>query len=920
MRIRGWHIEGYGVFEDCRAVDLSPGLNIVLGPNEAGKTTLLEFLREMLFGIELSRNKPKRYPARPGLRHGGRLFVETEDGTAVIERYGEKGSGVRISLGDGRVVDADALNRWLRGAGKDLFRNVFAIGLAELASFDLLTQAEVRDRIFSAGIAGAGRSARQVVQEFENRAAELLRPRSGGRVNSLLDELAAKNKALEDAREKIRRYPDLRRAETEARERMDALAAECDQFRSRQRRAEDLLALWPEWVKRTAAVREKEELARQRIRPEIETEIEAALLGAPLYAQRCAGLAADRNDWETAGRELEEALKRMGPGWDEARVRSFDLFFARREKVRQFQESIREAREKRINASVALERAREEARKAQTERDLAEQRRNEHPCPDPVLVEQAGKALRRARAALQNASALEMQWRAAADRLASAREPRRSRIPAVMFACAACAAAAAFWLAFAGAGVPAAGMGALAVLLAMFSYLIRRELQPEETVDREALRREEEELRARLESERRDLEQAAAILGLPAACTPADLEEKDAALAADREALRESRRLAEAAQDAAARLKSRQDELAAAEKALAAAGAHERDVLERWQEFSGTGDSPESYLQLIREAERAQELLDRREELAAKIRTAEQQTAEWESNARRLAGDGDPVARLTGIREQIRRLKELDKVIQAADSAIAARLGGAAGSQSLLSELAGGDVDSWKRQRDEALNLLAEKIKLRDAAVREEAEARRLREALEKNADVPKLEMELAALGVELDACVRAWRIATLAKALCEATLERVRRERQPAVIAEASRLFQSITSGRYTRILSDEGSGTLTLEMSNGATRPLEQLSRGTAEQLYLCLRLAFAREFSRNHCNLPLVMDDVLVNFDPQRARLTARVLAEFAQESQVLLFTCHPETAALFASEAPEHRRIELPAPATASFTAP
>jgi uncharacterized protein YhaN len=66
-----------------------------------------------------------------------------------------------------------------------------------------------------------------------------------------------------------------------------------------------------------------------------------------------------------------------------------------------------------------------------------------------------------------------------------------------------------------------------------------------------------------------------------------------------------------------------------------------------------------------------------------------------------------------------------------------------------------------------------------------------------------------------------------------------------------------------------------------------------------------------------LPLVMDDVLVNFDPRRARLAAQTLAEFAAESQVLLFTCHPETAAVFEDVAPDHRRIDLPAPAEPTF---
>lgn len=844
MRILGWHIEGYGLFADYPVSGLSPGLNIFFGANEAGKSTLLEFLREMLFGIELSRNKPKRYPAPPGLRHGGRLFVETEDGPAVIERYGEKGSGVRIKLGDGQIAGEAVLERWLRGAGANLFRNVFAIGLGELASFDSLTQAEVRDRIFSAGIAGAGRSARSVIQEFQQQADELLRPRSGGRMNALLEQLAAKERELEDAREKIRHYPDLRRAEQEARERMDALAAECDSLRSVRRQAEDLLALWPEWAKRCKAAKEREDLARQGVRPEMEAEMEAAYLREPLYRRLRDELGEARNAWKNVCRDLQETLNRMGPGWDEDRVRGFDVSIPRRDRIRQFQESIQEARDRRLSADLALNRAQEEVRKAEAEWNLAEKRRGDYQKPET----------------------------------AAAPAPRRSPVPAVLFTCAACAAFAAAWFAFGGEGAAAGVFGVLSLLLAVLGYFVRRELLAKEMAGREALRREEEQFRARIEIEKRN------------------------------------------AEDAAARLKSRQDEYAAAKEALARAEEHEREILAQWRQFSGDGISPDGYLELVREAERARELIEQRERLEAKIRDAEEQVATWERDVRRLAGEGDPVARISEARDRISRWKELDQAIQAADAAIVARLGGAADLESFRSQLAAGDVESWRRQRDEAGKLLEEKMRLRDAAVREEAEARRLREALEASADVAKLEMELSALRLELERCAGTWRIATLAKALCETTLQRVRRERQPAVIAEASRLFQSITSERYSRILTDEEKEALAVEPAGGGSRTLEQLSRGTAEQLYLCLRLAFAREFSRHHCDLPLVMDDVLVNFDPQRARLTARALAEFAEEKQILLFTCHPETVAAFEAEAPGCFRHNLPAPAGVNVTSP
>ena len=67
-------------------------------------------------------------------------------------------------------------------------------------------------------------------------------------------------------------------------------------------------------------------------------------------------------------------------------------------------------------------------------------------------------------------------------------------------------------------------------------------------------------------------------------------------------------------------------------------------------------------------------------------------------------------------------------------------------------------------------------------------------------------------------------------------------------------------------------------LDEHGGAKSP-DRLSRGTVEQLYLCLRLGLAAEFARGATSVPIIMDDVLVDFDPVRARATAAVLLDFA-----------------------------------------
>ena len=74
-------------------------------------------------------------------------------------------------------------------------------------------------------------------------------------------------------------------------------------------------------------------------------------------------------------------------------------------------------------------------------------------------------------------------------------------------------------------------------------------------------------------------------------------------------------------------------------------------------------------------------------------------------------------------------------------------------------------------------------------------------------------------------------------------------------------------------------GENVLRVDDAEGHSLPVEVLSRGTREQLFLSLRLALAACYARRGAPLPLVLDDVLVNFDAERAKAAASVLRDFA-----------------------------------------
>jgi uncharacterized protein YhaN len=126
-------------------------------------------------------------------------------------------------------------------------------------------------------------------------------------------------------------------------------------------------------------------------------------------------------------------------------------------------------------------------------------------------------------------------------------------------------------------------------------------------------------------------------------------------------------------------------------------------------------------------------------------------------------------------------------------------------------------------------------------------------------------------------------------------------------VVARASALFKEVTSGRYQHLVARDG--ILEALDERDVRVDAANLSTGTVQQLYLCMRFGLAEEFADRGTSLPLIMDEVLVNFDPERARAMARAIVDVSARHQVLLFTCHPETVKTMEEISPELRVIEL-----------
>jgi uncharacterized protein YhaN len=159
-------------------------------------------------------------------------------------------------------------------------------------------------------------------------------------------------------------------------------------------------------------------------------------------------------------------------------------------------------------------------------------------------------------------------------------------------------------------------------------------------------------------------------------------------------------------------------------------------------------------------------------------------------------------------------------------------------------------------------------------------------------------QLELAAVETQLEGLVNEWRSLATVSHLLDDVCQNYEQQRQPETLREASTFLKQLTAGRYTRVWTPLGTGTLQVDNQQGNSLPLDRLSRGTREAVFIALRLALAAAFSRRGVNLPLVLDDVFVNFDRQRTLHAAETLRDFAALGhQVLMFTCHDHITEIF-----------------------
>lgn len=878
MIIKDIHIDGFGIFHDFSLSNLGKGVNILLGENEAGKSTLLKFIRYSLFGYP--RLLQDRMQPLNGGNHGGRIRGILSSGKeALFERGGN--DKIRL-LYDGQ--ESGNISQWsqlLGNASADLYNNVYAFTLDELVSMTSIHDSKMEDKIFSLGLGLGNTSLAEIEKSITAGINDIYTARGKVQeVPSLLKEIDELRRQIRMVQDHLPRYRQLTREveqlENQAQQNSAQLKEsekelarvqmylQCyESFVSLQRVEADLKTLppWQPWPEKGPQQMEQALDRRQDLRNRIksvtdgdkqekgikeiehalseihfngellkeEAEVEYVRLNVSGYRQTLAEREEEGRQLENLDQRISETISgKISSKWREQDVRDFRQEATRQSELEQFGESLKMTREEKRDWEAQ-------------EKAIAGQK---SPLNTRVIAQLLAVVfvigavpffylgMHVAGAALMGIALVFLLGRKAFDRK-DPLEPIRQKIKTLEDEEMRIIRDYNLWL-----------QNELKFPVGLTFQAAANILQTISSLKEEIDRRDR--LRLKIQEQRlpfiRGFEDRVNALGVYLAEKPAGEEPSLLAQRIVKE-YDENRKRQNSLDALTEELDRRKKELQQLESNL----AETEKAISRQLATIGA-ENAESYFLLYQQNARANQLRNQRTALVEKIET--------------LAGYSklDEVVQYLSMHEK----QDLELHLATLTKAV---------------EEQRADIDSLNKQIGSAI---AEKQRIAGES------------------DLALLLTRLENYRQKLRDAWKKWMSGQLALQVLSGVKTRFEKEKQPEVIQKASGYLSSITSGRYPGIRTSLEGREVTVIDQQQASKTPGQLSRGTREQLLVSLRMGFIEEYETQAEPLPVIVDEILVNFDPRRARKTAEIITRFAQHRQLLLFTCHPATMELFDKE--------------------
>ena len=885
MQIRELHIDGFGAFADHKVKGLASGINVIYGANEFGKTTLLEFIRRVLFGFPKKNPGVNPYPSLRGGAYGGRLLSQLANGEEIVisRTLGPYQGNVTLWVNSRQLHGQENLNAFLGNASQELYRNIFAFTLEELQAFGSLQGEEIKAHIYGVGMGLGAKSIVKMAGNFRKRCDELFAPRGKTKkMFVLLNDIKKLQQEISGIQSRLTRYDDLQNKAGKLAEEKENHECAAQELEIQRRILETRLDLYPVYVELKEAGEELGQLGgvadfpeqafetlrdmqaelknlknrlgeesenREKLKVErdgifVNEELlqrQEAVVSLRNMTEQVLSVLGDRAAVSEQRDQLEEQIqadiKEIDPQWDEDAVAGFEITPAEKDIIELNQRGWVESQQ---NVSHAKEKLDEHRRQK------AEEMSKGMNIPEWLKVVSYG---------LLGLGVAGLLWGGLI-----------LSFPLLAFA-----------LVTLVLGVVSARM-----IYKRKDTLVKEDrFEPLLIEKLERARQEEDEKFAKWRAWLRQKK-------LNEHLTPTRTQEAVGTIKRVKALLRQKNELVQ-------RLERMRETLARAGGLVGEIGsALEISTLE-----SDLGPAINLINTAYEEAEKNREkrsgLQIQLNALEGKIERLMQQTDEHEKNLREffrsLGVDDDEDFEIK--RRQLDRRKLRQNTVDEKRRFIQSRVGLGAAYDQFLQSIDKTHPEKIQRELDELARRWKEAQKAKDRINQEMGEIRNELNQLAADDELLIKQNELGIRNEQLKLYSREWMTCKIAHFMLERAKQKYERERQPEVIRAAENIFSRVTRGRYKRIFKPLDKDEILIDNESGQRRGVVEMSRGTREQLYLAMRLGLIEEYEKRSEPLPVIMDDVLVNFDDERALSLMKILKDFAATRQVIVLSCHRQS---------------------------
>lgn len=249
MKITDLQLQQYGIYHDASWQPSQTSLNIVMGENESGKTTMLRFIRDMLFGY--GRGKWQGRKGNMGfVRSDGQFYRVFRN---EKEQWFENANHVKFT--------EDLPAAWWHGLNRSIYEKIFAIGLEDLQGASFLANDTVRSRFF---MLQGGDKLANAKAELEEAKGKLFTSSAQGKrkINQLASDLEEAEKELDGLSRQEKDFSDLQHRQEEMKKEIADLQLKLDKDNEENSRLEKRLGAW-KYYQQAVSVKHQLDLSSQ---------------------------------------------------------------------------------------------------------------------------------------------------------------------------------------------------------------------------------------------------------------------------------------------------------------------------------------------------------------------------------------------------------------------------------------------------------------------------------------------------------------------------------------------------------------------------------------------------------------------------------------------------------------------------------